>query len=316
MAEFFPMTEPYDRGMLDVGDGNRLYWETCGNPNGKPAVMLHGGPGQGCTPDMRRMFDPERYRAVLFDQRGCGRSTPHTSDPATSMAHNRTQHLIADLERLRQHLGIDRWVVVGGSWGSTLGVAYTVRYPERVSGVMLSSITLSTPGEIDWLYRGIRRFFPEEWQRLRAVPGVDADLPAAFSELMETGDTAVRNRAATAWQRWEDVVLSLEPGAKPVLDRDPPDRHVLAFVRTTAFYYANAGFLGETELLDGVRCLAGIPAVLIHGRLDLSCPVITARQLAEAWPGCELLIDDHSGHRGSALKREWTVNALARFTDH
>lgn len=176
MTELYPPTEPYDRGMLDVGDGSQVYWETCGNPDGKPAVMVHGGPGQGCLPNMRRMFDPQRYRAVLFDQRGCGRSTPHASDPAASMRCNTTRHLVGDMERLREHLGIDQWLVTGGSWGTTLALIYAQRYPHRVPQIMLSAISTTRRSEIDWLYRGVRQFFPSA-ERLRAVDTASLALP-------------------------------------------------------------------------------------------------------------------------------------------
>jgi proline iminopeptidase len=316
MAELYSPVEPYDRGLLDVGDANLVYWETCGNPDGKPAVMVHGGPGQGCSPRMRRMFDPDRYRAVLFDQRGCGRSTPHASDPAADLSYNTTSHLVADMERLREHLGIDRWLLTGGSWGATLALVYAERYPDRVSEVMLSAISTTRRREIDWLYRGVARFFPEEWERFRngaAVPDPDADLPAAYARLMEDPDQLVRNRAAGSWRRWEDVVLSLEPNAPPPAEQDRPDRDVLAFVRICAHYYAHAGWLDDNAVIrDAVR-LARIPGVLIHGRLDLSCPVQTAWELARAWPGAELLVDDHSGHRGSDVKRAWMLAALDRF---
>ncbi len=312
MAEWYPPSEPYDSGLLDVGDGDLVYWETCGNPDGKPAVMVHGGPGQGCGPNMRRMFDPERYRAVLFDQRGCGRSRPHASDPATSLRYNTTDHLVADMERLREHLGIDRWLVTGGSWGTTLGLVYAERYPHRVSEIMVSAISTARRPELDWLYRGAARFFPEEWERFRGGGG-DDDLPRAYARLMEDPDPAVRNRAAVNWRRWEDVVLSLEPNAPPVEDEDPPGKGTLAFVRLTAHYYAQAGFLEEDAVIRDAGRLAGIPGVLIHGRLDLSCPATTAVELARAWPGAELLIDDHSGHRGSPVKRAWMLDALSRF---
>src|SRR5580658_8825866 len=174
MVELFPEVEPYESGLLDVGDGNLVYWEACGNPAGKPAVMVHGGPGQGCVPRMRQMFDPGRYRAVLFDQRGCGRSAPHASDPATSLRHNTTDHLVADMERLRESLGIERWLVTGGSWGTTLALTYAERHPHRVTEIMLSAISTSQRSEIDWLYRGVGQFFPEKWQTFRnAVPEED-----------------------------------------------------------------------------------------------------------------------------------------------
>jgi proline iminopeptidase len=317
MTELFPLIEPYDQGLLDVGDGNLVYWETCGNPGGKPAVMVHGGPGQGCAPGMRRMFDPSRYRAVLFDQRGCGRSRPHASDPGTSLERNTTGHLVADMERLREHLGIDRWLITGGSWGTTLGLVYAERYPERVSEIMLSAISTTRRSELDWLYRGVGRFFPEEWERFSAVAagidGFDGDVVAGYARLMEDPDPATRSRAAGAWYRWEEVVLSLEPNAKPLADDGPPDDYVLAFVRICAHYYSQAGFLEDGAVIRDAGRLAGIPGVLIHGRLDLSCPAATAWELARAWPGAELLIDDHSGHRGSDIKRAWMLETLATF---
>jgi proline iminopeptidase len=313
MTEWHPPIEPYDSGLLDVGDGNLVYWETCGNPDGKPAVMVHGGPGQGCVPRMRSTFDPDRYRAVLFDQRGCGRSRPHAADPATSLAHNTTDHLVADMERLREHLGIDRWLVTGGSWGTTLGLVYAERHPERVSEIMLSAISTARRAEIDWLYRGAAWFFPEEWERFSGHGGGADDLPAAYARLLDDQDPQVRNQAATAWRRWEDVVLSLEPNAPPVEDEDPPSADTMAFTRLTAHYYSHGAFLEDGAVIRDAGRLAGIPGVLIHGRLDLSCPAATAVELARAWPGAELLIDDHSGHRGSEVKRAWMLDTLTRF---
>jgi proline iminopeptidase len=206
MAELYPPIEPYDQGMLDAGDGNLVYWETCGNPAGKPALFVHGGPGQGCSPNMRRGFDPDGYRVVLFDQRGCGRSTPHASDPATDMSLNTTGHLLADMELLREHLGIGRWLLCGGSCGSTLILAYAERQPHRVSEIVISSVTTSRRSETDWLYRGAARFFPGEWERFRAGAGAagrDGDLVAAYARLMEDPDPLVRSRAADDWSAWE-----------------------------------------------------------------------------------------------------------------
>ena len=318
MVELYPPIEPYDQGLLDVGDGNLVYWETCGNPDGKPAVMVHGGPGQGVTPNMRRTFDPARYRAVLFDQRGCGRSTPHASDPATDMRYNTTDHLVGDMERLREHLGIDRWLLTGGSWGTTLALVYAERYPHRVSQIMVSAISTTRRSEIDWLYRGVARFFPEEWERFRDSAGGtdrDGDLVAAYARLMESADPQVRNQAASSWGTWEDVVLSLEPNARPLV-RGQPDRFVLAFVRTCAHYFSHAGWLEDNAVIRDAPRLAGIPGVLIHGRLDLSCPVETAWELARAWPEAELLIDDHSGHLGSDTKRAWMLSTLGKFASY
>jgi proline iminopeptidase len=304
--------------MLDVGDGNQIYWETCGNPDGKPAVMVHGGPGQGSAPNMRRMFDPRRYRAVLFDQRGCGRSTPHASDPATDMRYNTTSHLVGDMERLREHLGIDRWLVTGGSWGTTLALVYAQRFPNRVSQILLSAISTTRRSELDWLYRGVRRFFPEEWAAFRAgapEDAGDADLPAAYARLMEEPEPHIRNKAASDWRLWEDTVLSLEPNAKPLTRMDPADADTLAFVRICAHYYASGAWLEDGQVIRDAGLLTGIPGVLIHGRLDLSCPVITAWELSHAWLGAELLVDDHSGHRGSDLKRTWMLATMARFAE-
>ncbi|MFE0027090.1 prolyl aminopeptidase [Amycolatopsis sp. NPDC059021] len=316
MAGVFPPIEPYDHGLLDVGDGNRVYWETCGNPAGKPLVMLHGGPGQGCSPQMRRMFDPERYRAVLFDQRGCGRSVPHASDPATDLRHNTTDHLVADLERLRAHLGIDRWLVTGGSWGSTLALVYAQRYPHRVSEIVVSAISTARRSEIDWLYRGAARFFPEAWQQFSGAVPNGGDLLATYARQMADPDPQVRARAVNAWCTWEDTVLSLEPNAPLTVHNGPPDPGSAAFARLTAHYYSHAAWLEENAVIRDAGRLADIPGVLIHGRQDLSCPVTTAWELAQAWPGAELLVDDHSGHHGSHTKLTWTLAALARFATH
>ncbi len=309
MIELHPPVEPYDKGLLDVGDGNAVYWETCGNPAGKPAVVLHGGPGQGCTPGMRRMFDPARYRAVLFDQRGCGRSTPHASDPATDLRYNTTDHLVADMERLREHLGVERWLVTGGSWGTTLALAYAERFPERVTEIIVSAISTTRPAEIDWLYRGVGRFFPEEWARFRG--DLSGDLVAAYARLMEDPDPAVRTEAARSWCAWEDTVLSLEPGA--TVHNGPIGEGELAFARLVTHYYSHAAWLEPGALIRDAGLLREIPGVLIHGRRDLSCPVDTAWELARAWPGAELLIDDGSGHRSSEVKRAWKLEALDRF---
>ncbi len=315
MVELYPPIEPYDQGMLDVGDGNLVYWEVCGNPEGKPALTVHGGPGSGCSTGMRRV-DPDRYRAVLFDQRGCGRSTPHASDPATDMSANTTEHLLSDMELLREHLGIDRWLLSGGSWGSTLALAYAERHPHRVSEIVLSSVTTTRRSEIDWLYRGVARFFPEEWERFRAgVPEADrdGDLVAAYARLMEDPDPLVRERAAIAWGAWEDAVVSLEPNAKPNFYSDRPPAALLALVRICAHYFAHGAWLEEGALLRDAGRLAGIPGVLIHGRLDLSGPLDTAWELARAWPDAELVAVRDAGHQGSDTTRERMRSALDGF---
>jgi proline iminopeptidase len=230
------------------------------------------------------------------------------------MTHNTTDHLVADLERLREHLGIGRWVVVGGSWGTTLGLIYAERYPHRVSEILVSAISTARRSEIDWLYRGVGQFFPEAWERFRDAagsPGRDVDLPSAYATLME--DSHARNRAAATWMWWEDTVLSLEPGAAPPVFSEPPDNDALAFARIVTHYYSHGAWIDEGAVIRDAGRLAGIPGVLIHGRLDLSCPVATAWELARGWPGAELLIDDQSGHLGSLAKRTWMVETLDRF---
>jgi proline iminopeptidase len=310
----YPPIEPAEHGLLDVGDGNLVYWETCGNPAGKPAVVLHGGPGSGCTPGQRRAFDPRRYRVVLFDQRGCGRSRPHASDPATDLSHNTTEHLIADLERLREHLGIDRWLLSGASWGSTLLLAYAQRYPERVSEIVITAVTTTRRTEIDWLYRGLSRFFPEAWHRFRAgAPDPDGDLLAGYARLLADPDPRVRARAAEDWHAWEDATISLEPNGKPNSYSDRPPAELLSRARICAHYFANGAWLPEGALLREAHRLAGIPGVLIHGRLDLGSPLDTAWELARGWPDAELAVVEDSGHTGSDTMTAHKVGALDRF---
>jgi proline iminopeptidase len=316
MAVIYPPIEPYDQGMLDVGNGHLVHWETCGNPEGKPALVVHGGPGSGCSARMRQGFDPDRYRAVLFDQRGCGRSTPHASDPTTDMSHNTTEHLIRDMERLREHLGIERWLLHGGSWGSTLILAYAQRHPDRVSEIVIVSVTTTRRSEIDWLYQGVARFFPEEWERFRAgVPEAerDGDLVAGYARLMENPDPQVRADAMATWCAWEDAVLSLEPGGRPGPFSNRPLADQLALVRICAHYFAHGAWLEEGALLRDAGRLAGIPGVLIHGRLDLSGPLDTAWRLARAWPDAELVAIADAGHKGSASMRAMVLSALDRF---
>ncbi|MFF2526863.1 prolyl aminopeptidase [Streptomyces liangshanensis] len=318
----YPPIEPHDHGLLDVGDGNLVYWEVCGNPAGKPALVVHGGPGSGCNATARRYFDPDRYRVVLFDQRNCGRSTPHAGDPATDLRHNTTDHLIADMERLRVHLGIDKWLLYGGSWGSTLILAYAERHPGRVSEIVISSVTTTRRSEIDWLYRGAGQIFPEEWERFRdGVPedgrkGGDLfELLAAYGRLAEDPDPAVRERATADWCAWEDAVLSQEPhgSAHPYSDRPPAARQAL--VRICAHYFSHAAWLEEGALLRDAHQLAGIPGVLVHGRFDLAGPLVTAWELARAWPDARLEIVEDAGHKGSATERLAVRAALDGFAD-
>jgi proline iminopeptidase len=320
-----PPIEPYETGMLDTGDGNFIYWEACGNPDGVPALVVHGGPGSGCSTGNRRSFSPERHRIILFDQRNCGRSTPHASDPAADMSLNTTEHLIRDMERLREHLGVDRWLLRGGSWGVTLSLAYAQRHPERVSGMLMASVTSTRRSELDWLYRGAGRFFPEAWARFRDHVGAEnyrlptgteppiEDLLMAYSRLMENPDPGIRTRAATEWLAWEDAVISQESNGSPGLYGNRPDNAKLALVRICSHYFAHGGFLEDGVLIREAGRLAGIPGVLIHGRNDLSGGVITAWELARAWPGAELIVVEDSGHTGSTAMREVLHGARDRL---
>jgi proline iminopeptidase len=312
----FPPIEPYETGLLDVGDGNHVYWEVSGNPDGKPALVVHGGPGSGSSPGSRRFFDPRRYRIVLFDQRGCGRSTPNAAEPATDMRHNTTGHLVADIERLRSRLGIDRWLLHGGSWGSTLILAYAERYPERVSEIVIAAVTMTRRSDTDWLYRGVGRFFPAEWERfLAGAPGTprDGDVVGAYARLMEHPEATVREQATADWCAWEDAVLSGETKgrSRPYGDRPPAAR--LAFVRICTHFFAHGAWLEEGVLLREAGRLAGIPAVLIHGRLDLGGPLRTAWDLHRAWPGSDLIVVEEGGHLATAATREHVRQALDRF---
>jgi proline iminopeptidase len=297
-VDVYPEIEPYEHGMLDVGDRNLIYWESCGSPQGKAALVLHGGPGSGCTPSMRRYFDPSAYRIVLFDQRGCGRSIPHASDPEVDLVFNTTQHLVRDIERLRVHLSIERWLVFGGSWGSTLGLAYAERFPERVSAVILASVVTTTHREVQWVTRDVGRYFPPAWQRFReGLPEAerDGDLVAAYARLLNDRDAAVRERAARDWCRWEDAHVATGPDAKPSLRYDDP-KFRMAFARLVTHYWQHAAWLEDGILLREARRLAIVPAVLIHGRTDLSSPIDIPWQLAQSWPGSELVIVDEAGH--------------------
>ncbi len=298
MARLYPEIEPHDSGMLDVGDGHRVYWEICGNPSGKPALVLHGGPGSGCTPGWRRYFNPDLYRIVLFDQRGSGRSTPHASEPGIDLSTNTTEHLLADIERLRRHLGIERWLLLGGSWGSTLALAYAERHVDRVTEIVLESIATTTPREIDWITRGIGAFFPDAWERFRGgVPEAErsGSLVDAYHRLLVNPDPAIHQKAARDWCDWEIAIVALHAGATPN-PRYEQAAFRLGFARLVTHYWRHHAWLEDGALLRDVRRLSGIPGVLIHGRLDLSSPLATAWQLSRNWPGSELVVIDEAGH--------------------
>ena len=298
MASYFPATEPNDSGLLDVGDGNEMYWETCGNPDGEPVLFLHGGPGSGSSPGQRKLFDPERFRAVLLDQRGSGRSRPLASDPAIDLSSNTTTHLIMDIERLRAHLQIDRWHVLGFSWGTTLSLAYAEAFPNRIIGLVLGLVTTTSRREVAWLTEGVGRIFPEQWERFadavtddyRSLPLVDA-----YGEMLNASDPAVRHHAALEWCAWEDAHVSLAPGHLPTAQfEDPAFRYL--FARLVTHYWRNGAFLPEGQLLADAPRLNGIPGTMIHGRYDVSSPLDTAWQLNKRWTTGALQVLDDAGH--------------------
>ncbi|MFI1163708.1 prolyl aminopeptidase [Streptomyces sp. NPDC020801] len=312
----YPEIEPYDRGMLDVGDGNRVHWEVCGNPDGKPAVMLHGGPGSGCTPRHRRYCDAAAYRIVLLDQRGCGRSTPHASAHDTDMSVNTTAHVMADLELLRRHLGIERWLVWGVSWGSVLALRYAQAHPGAVSELVLTGVATGSNPEVTLLTHGLGKIFPEAFERFLAeLPGHDrhGNLAAAYNRLIESPDPAVRGRAARAWTDWETAITPAPPRSVERYE-DPVFR--MAFARTVTHYFGNDHFLGEGNdegvVLRDAHLLKGIPGTLVQGSLDLGNLLGTVWRLHHAWPDSELVVVDQAGHGPSVPE---AVDALVAATD-
>jgi proline iminopeptidase len=315
MIDLYPEIEPYDQGILDVGDGNLIYWETCGNPDGKPAVVLHGGPGSGCSAWQRRLFDPGVYCLVLFDQRNCGRSTPHASALDTDLASNTTENLICDIEHLRQHLNIERWLVFGGSWGSTLALTYAERYPERVTEMILFGVTTGRHKEVDWLFRGgVAIFFPKQWEHLCAELSVterEGDIVAAYYRRLNASDLAVRQRAADAWCLWESATPAWPP-ATGLAQRFTNPTFALGFARIVLHYMHYNLWLEDGILLRNAAVLADIPGILINGRFDFQAPIANAWELKRVWSRAELVIVDNAGH--SANNPELTQE-LIRATD-
>jgi proline iminopeptidase len=293
MDALYPPIEPHRNGFLEVDHGHRLYWEACGNRDGLPVVFLHGGPGSGCESWHRRFFDPARYRIVLFDQRGSGRSTPHAGLEA-----NTTADLIADIERLRELLGIRRWVVFGGSWGSTLGLAYAEAHADRVVGLVLRGIFLCRPRDIQWFYQsGADRLFPEAWARfVEPIPEAERDdLVAAYHRRLTGPDRALRERVAQAWSVWEGSTSCLRPNPGVVAHFADPSVAV-SLARIECHYFRHDSFLAPDQLLRDADRLSGIPGFIVHGRYDVVCPVEQAVALHRVWPQAELRIVPDAGH--------------------
>ena len=309
LAQLYPPLDPFAHGLLDVGDGHSVYWERCGNPQGKPAVFLHGGPGSGCSPDHRRLFDPAKYCVTLFDQRGCGRSTPHASLEANS-----TWHLVDDIERLRVKFGHEKWLVFGGSWGSTLALAYAQTHAAHVSELILRGIFTLRREELRWFYQeGASWLFPDEWEYFVApiAPADRHDLMAAYHRLLTGPDAAAQVRAAVAWSQWEGRTITLLPD--PTIDTAHSDPHyALAFARIENHYFMNHGFMDEGQLLRDAHKLHGIPGVIVQGRYDVCTPAKTAWDLHRAWPQAAFHLVDDAGH---AFKEPGILDRLIRATD-
>lgn len=322
MEGLYPAIGPHDRGMLDVGGGHRIHWEVSGDPEGRPAVVVHGGPGGASDPLTRRHFDPSAYRIVQFDQRGCGRSTPHVADsvtdpdadPDAGLAGNTTWDLVADLERLRAHLGIERWLLLGGSWGATLALAYAETHPDRVSGLVLRGVFTARRCELDWLYAGGAAWlFPEDWERFLApVPDERRHDPlAAYAALLSDPDPAVRQRAAVAWSEWEGALVSITPRpAHRARYADPA--FAVPFARLAVHYFTHDAWLDDGALLRDADRLAGIPGAIVQGRYDAVCPPATAHALHRAWPDSTLTVLDTAGH---AVTDPGILPALRSATD-
>ncbi len=309
MQEFYPEIRPYVQHTLRVDEIHQLYIEESGNPNGIPVVFLHGGPGAGSEAFQRRFFDPQRYRIILFDQRGCGKSTPHAE-----LAGNTTGHLVADIETIREHLGIERWLVFGGSWGSTLGLVYAETHPERVLGLVLRGIFLCRPRDIQWFYQdGASYIFPDFWQDyLAPIPAAERDkLVEAYYARLTSADEITRMGAAKAWSIWEGRTATLLP-RQSVIDHFANPFTALSLARIECHYFINNSFLQTDQLLADAYRLKDIPGVIVHGRYDVVCPVEQAFALHQAWPEAQLEIIADAGHSAT---EPGIVDALIRATN-
>jgi proline iminopeptidase len=314
VASLYPSIEPYASGLLDVGDGQQIHWEECGKPDGRPVVFLHGGPGGGCTPGVRRLFDPAHYRVVLTDQRGCGRSTPHASTDA-DLTVNTTWHLVADLERLRVARGIGRWQVFGGSWGSALALAYAESHPERVTELVLRGIFTLRRSELDFYYGGgAGQLFPDLYERFLAPLGgatFRGDPIEAYRELLSDADPAVHGPAAVAWSTWEAATITLQPDRDLIAAFAEP-AYALAFARIENHYFTHAGWFTEGQLIADAHRLRDIPGVIVQGRYDVATPAVTAWDLHRAWPTADLQLVPDAGH---AYSEPGITAALVAATD-
>jgi proline iminopeptidase len=312
MRTLYPEIEPFDRGHLSVSAVHQLYYEQCGNPNGKPVIFLHGGPGAGVVPGYRRFFDPQAYRIILFDQRGSGQSVPHAS-----LDDNTTWHLVADIEKLREHFGVDEWLVFGGSWGSTLALAYAETHPARVNGLVLRGIFLGRPNEASWFYedsQGASAIFPDGWEEfISIIPAAErGDMISAYHRRLTSSDDSVRIEAARAWSIWESSALKLLPDQNLIDEFSEPETAV-ALARIECHYFMNNCFFDtDNYLIEHVDRIRHIPAVIVHGRYDIICPLTSAWELHRAWPEAKLEIIPDAGH---SVTEPGIADALVRATD-
>ncbi|MGI4779938.1 MAG: prolyl aminopeptidase [Janthinobacterium lividum] len=309
LRTLYPPIEPYETGVIDVGDGHSVYYERVGTPGGKPALFLHGGPGGGIAPAHRRLFDPARYDVMLFDQRGCGRSTPHAGLEA-----NTTWHLVDDIERLRGIAGAERWLVFGGSWGSTLALAYAQKHPERVAALVLRGIYTVTEAELRWYYQfGVSEMFPDKWELFQAPISETerGDMIAAYHRLLTGDDRARQIEAARAWSLWEGETITLLPDPAFSVAHGE-DRFALAFARLENHYFTHRCWLEEGQLLRDAHRLHGIPGTIVHGRYDMPCPTRYAHALHRAWPEADFHLVEGAGH---AYSEPGILDRLIRATD-
>lgn len=307
--------EPHDSGLMPTGDGHQVYWEVCGNPHGKPAVVLHGGPGSGATAWWRQFFDPARYRVVLFDQRGCGRSTPNAADDLAALEHNTTHHLLDDMERLRERLGIDRWLLFGGSWGSTLGLAYAVHHPARVTELVLWALVTSRSADVRWVTHSMGEVYPEEFDALLAhLPPAarGGNIPAALHAQLVSPDPEVADRAARAWCAWEDRIATLSGPVVPNPRSEDP-RLRLGFARLVTHYWGNHAFLPDDAITSRLGRIEHVPAYFLRGRLDIASPLRPAYDLARRLPHATLDIVEADAHAPGDDTVERLVAVLDRF---
>ena len=304
----YPPVDPFDQRMFDVGDGHKIYVEQCGNPKGEPVLVLHGGPGGGCSPAMRRYFDPSYYRIILFDQRGCGRSRPHAS-----IENNTTWHLVADIERIREEFDIDAWICFGGSWGATLALIYAETHPDRVRSLILRGVFLMTQAELDWFYGGgAARFWPEIWHRFAGIIPEDerGDLIEAYHKRLFCGDLSIETRFARAWCAWENALASIHSNGS---GGDAPMDYARAFARLENHYFRNAGWLDfDGQILAHADRIKHIPGVIVQGRYDMICPPEQAYTLSKAWPKADLKLVRMAGH---ALSEPGVSAELVRAMD-